>query len=119
MKFTILNCAKVCLLIALLVGTTFGAGYDLIEDGSIDWADVGAFAEKWLADCSVVDCGGANFYHANNTVDFGDFALFVNHWQTKDESIPPILWLFGSLRAVTMIPADTAAQLMVQLQAMR
>ena len=33
--------------------------------------------------------------------------------------IPGEDWLFGSLRAITMILADTAAQLMVQLQAMR
>ena len=72
MKSMVLNCAKVCLLFALTAGTTFGAGYDLIQDGSIDWADVGAFAEKWLADCSVIDCGGANFYHANNMVDLDE-----------------------------------------------
>ena len=94
MRSTILDCAKVCLLIALLAGTTFGAGYDLIQDGSIDWADVGAFAEKWLADCSVVDCEGANFYHTNNIVDLADFTLFINHWRATSESADPNLLAF-------------------------
>lgn len=52
---------------------------DLVEDNSIDWADLAEFAAKWLTDCSVFNCGGADFNN-DNTVNSKDFALFSGHW---------------------------------------
>ena len=86
MKSTVPSRVKVCLLFTLtliLAGTTFGAGYDLIEDGDIDWSDLGAFTEKWLADCSVIDCEGTNFDGTDEIINLFDFSLFGQYWKKK------------------------------------
>jgi len=54
---------------------------DLFSDGFIDFKDLDAFSEKWLYDCTIQDCGGANLANDNNSVDFADFDLFAQYWQ--------------------------------------
>lgn len=52
----------------------------------VDWDELGAFAEQWLADgCSADDwCDGADIDHSER-VDFGDFALLAQNWQEPVE----------------------------------
>ena len=67
--------------------------YDLVKDGYINWKDLGVFVDKWLFDCSVEDCNGANFNDDNNSVDFDDYTLLAQHWlEQLAPSSPPIGW---------------------------
>jgi len=63
---------------------------DLVEDCRIDWKDLARFAESWLADCSVSDCGGSDL-NKNGKVDFLDYSLLAQHW-SADPNI--CLWEF-------------------------
>jgi len=54
---------------------------DLSGDNFVDWTDLLSFTEKWLFNCLVDDCGGADF-DSSNDVDFIDFAYLGQNWST-------------------------------------
>jgi len=66
----------------------YDSRYDLTYDGSIDFEDLSWFVERWLADCSVVDCYGANFNNDNDFIDFADFTLLAGYWGLNFSDIP-------------------------------
>jgi len=57
---------------------------DLIEDGYIDSADLGAFANQWLGEESSANdwCRGADL-NRSGKVNFADFALLAQHWRKQ------------------------------------
>ena len=67
---------------------------DLVSDGFIDGKDLDAFVEKWLYDCTIQDCGGANLADDNNSVDFGDFEFFAQHWLESFDANLVGWWMF-------------------------
>lgn len=60
-------------------GNTIAIEGDLNEDGSVDEADVNAFAGQWLAyhGSADLDC--------SNQVDFADFALLARNWYEVED----------------------------------
>jgi outer membrane protein assembly factor BamB len=62
---------------------------DLVEDGYIDGADLGAFAAQWLAtNCANSNwCEGADFNHSGQ-VDFADFSILAAKWNTYSDPYP-------------------------------
>ncbi len=83
----------VLVLMLSLPNLVLAVDYDLIKDGYINWKDLDVFVDKWLFDCSVEDCNGANFDDDNNNVDFDDYTLLAQHWlEQLAPSSPPIGW---------------------------
>jgi len=82
----------VLVLVSVLSGTVGAVECDLIKNGRIDWADLAAFAEKWLVEgCSTnYWCGGADFDYSDK-VDFNDFALLAENWRGVEPYITTLL----------------------------
>jgi len=72
------------LLLATFCSSVPAVDYDLIEDNYIGWSDLAALTEQWLTDCSVSNCGGADFNN-DNIINFADFALLAQQWLTIPE----------------------------------
>jgi hypothetical protein len=53
---------------------------DLSGDCGVDFIDYALFALSWMKDCSIEECGGANFDDNNTIVDNNDLSIFVNNW---------------------------------------
>lgn len=68
------------------------ANYDLTADGSVDWPDIAAFSQQWLADdCPTTFwCAGADF-NRNGAVGLDDFAFLAKHWRTVYEYVTTFL----------------------------
>jgi len=82
----------VLVLVLGLPGLSEAVQFDLIKDGRIDWADLSAFAEKWLGTGCLADyfCGGADFDYSNE-VDFTDFNLLAVEWGSVGPYVTELL----------------------------
>ena len=52
--------------------------FDLNRDGIVDYSDLAVMADEWLQSGDL----RSDFYE-NNTVNFADYALFIEHWLEK------------------------------------
>jgi len=79
-------------LILMLSGLAPAFEGDLTGDGCIDWADLAAFADRWLDDCSPANnwCDGADLNNSDK-VDFTDFALLGQNWHVIEPYITTLL----------------------------
>ena len=80
------------IVIFVLFAPLLAGNYDLTMDGSVDWPDVSAFSQQWLADncLGTAWCAGADF-NRNGRVGFDDFALPAQHWRSVYQYITTLL----------------------------
>jgi len=71
----------ILLLLTAFCSSVPAVDYDLIEDNYIDWSDLSVLSDRWLTNCAVSSCGGADFNN-DNIINFTDFALLARHWMT-------------------------------------
>jgi len=76
------------LVLALILGLSSVAPAtegDLNGDGSVDWADLSIFAEKWLHNASSGhDWSGGTDFDLSQDIDLVDFALWAQYWSTTN-----------------------------------
>jgi len=86
-QFVFWPCAVIPVMLALILTPVRPAPavqYDLIEDGVINGADVGALKTRWLDDCSPDDwCDGKDLDQSGR-VDLFDFVALVQQWLDND-----------------------------------
>ena len=85
--------ALVFLLLVTFCSSVPAADYDLMEDNHIDWSDFAELTEQWLTDCSVSNCGRADFNN-DHVINFVDSALLAQHWMTRPEPYLIGRWRF-------------------------
>jgi hypothetical protein len=57
----------------------FAAG-DFDRTGLVNFVDYSRISDKWLEDCTIVNCNGVNLYPDSDTIDSNDFSLFADDW---------------------------------------
>ncbi len=51
-----------------------------LTGGGVDMADFAVIASRWLVDCGLQSCDGANLDDSDNVINMSDLAIFVESW---------------------------------------
>jgi hypothetical protein len=61
---------------------------DFDHNGFVNFLDYSLFSDKWLEDCTIVDCNGTNLNAGDNAVNAKDLAVFTEDWLYNQNTGP-------------------------------